>query len=366
MLYAVVVAPGAAQAPAGLSLQQIASGLTLPVYVTAPPGDGRRLMVVEQGGAVRVLRDGQLLPEPFLTLTENFRSGGERGLLSIAFAPDYETTRLLYAYYTDAEGDIRVDQFRRAADSRDRAEPGYRRAVIEVLHREAGNHNGGQVSFGPDGLLYLGTGDGGNGYDEPVRDARDLSSRLGKVLRIAPTPGGGYTVPGDNPYTGSEVWARGLRNPFRFSFDRKTGDLAIGDVGQDEFEEIDYVKRGEGRGADFGWSAFEARERFDDGAESPDHVPPVIVRQTHGEGGDCSVIGGYVLRAPKLGGLDGQYVYGDYCNPQIRIAKLEIPDAKDVRDLGIEVPQLSSFGEDADGNVYAVSQNGPIYRLEAK
>ncbi len=319
-----------------------------------------------------MVENGETTEEPFLDITDEVGSGGERGLLSVALAPDYAKSRKFYVYFTDKQGNIRIREYRRSADSPALADKASGRDVLEIDHSQFENHNGGQLQFGPDDLLYIGTGDGG-GAGNTLKTAQDKDSLLGKLLRIDPSKpesGKPYAIPEDNPFAGEqgarpEIYSLGLRNPFRFSFDKKTGDLAIGDVGQDTYEEVDYVKRGDGRGANFGWSAFEARERFDD-SEAPNAVHPVIVRRTRGEGGDCSVIGGYVVRDPKLGGLDGQYVFGDYCNPTVRIAKLEIPDAKDDRALGIEVPQLSSFGQAADGTLYAVSNNGPVFRLDPK
>jgi len=371
-------APAAAQAPAPAGLTPVGTGFSSPVYVTAPPGDGRRLMVVEQGGAVQVVRDGRQLGTPFLTLTDGFLGGGERGLLSIAFAPDYETSRLLYAYYTDTEGDIRVDELRRAAGTRDQVEPGYRRPVIEISHREAANHNGGQLQFGPDGYLYLATGDGGNGYDEPVRDARDISSLLGKLLRIDPAPGGGYTAPADNPYAGAgvagadEVWSYGLRNPFRFSFDRQTGDLLIGDVGQSKVEEIDHAPAtagaGAGRGLDFGWDecegSFQAEPKPTGTAPCPlaGDTPPVL-EKLRPDSGFCSITGGYVVRDPGLQELNGRYVYGDLCYSSLRSFTPGAP-GDDRQEAALGVTRLVSFGEDACGRLYTVEIGGTVSRVE--
>ena len=380
--WAVIVAAAAcaclaAPAPAvAQSLSPVGGAFTSPVHATAPPGDGRRVMVVEQGGAVRVVRDGVTLAEPFLTLQGNFTTGGERGLLSIAFGPDYESSRLLYAYYTDAEGDIRVDQFRRAADSRDRVEIGYRRPVIEILHREAGNHNGGTAVFGPDGFLYLATGDGGNGYDTPNRDARDPASLLGKILRIAPLPGGGYAIPAANPFAGAgdpgrdEVWSIGLRNPFRFSFDAPTGDLFVGDVGQDTIEEVNHVPfaaGGAGRGAHFGWDDCEgnlAAEPVTGTAPCPltGDVRPVLSLPQAGLGA-CSVIGGLVVRDASVPDLSGRYLYGDLCLGRLRSYAPGSP-ATDREETALAVAQVVGFGQDACGRVLVVERGGRVSRLE--
>lgn len=380
-LCAIAGSPAAAQSPQPVGLTPVGTGLQSPVHVTAPPGDDRRLMVVEQGGTVRVVRDGETLDTPFLTLSGDFLNGGERGLLSIAFAPDYQASGLLYAYYTDSEGDIRVDELKRAADSADRVDPGYRRPVIEVLHREAGNHNGGQVKFGPDGYLYLAPGDGGNGYDVPNRDARDLSSLLGKVLRIAPVSGGGYAVPADNPYFGpeapaaeqrDEIWSYGLRNPFRFSFDRLTGDLFIGDVGQSKVEEVNYAPWmpgvGAGRGLNFGWDDCEGS--FQAEPSPTGEVPCPLASDTRAvlehlrpASGFCSITGGYVVRDPGLEDLYGRYLYGDLCYPSLRSFSPAAP-AGDRAEAGLAVSSLVSLGEDACGRLYTVELGGTVSRIE--
>ena len=371
-LLALGPATAAGQSP---SLTPVGGTFSAPVYATAPPGDGRRLMVVEQGGTVRVIRDGVTLADPFLTVGTDFTTGGERGLLGLAFSPDYEQSRLLYVYLTDSEGDIRVDELRRAADSRDRVEPAYRRPVIEVPHREAGNHNGGTVVFGPDGRLYIGTGDGGNGYDQPVRDARDRSSLLGKLLRIAPTPGGGYTIPVGNPFAGAtdpgrdEVWSYGLRNPFRCSFDRLTGDLFIGDVGQSTIEEVNhapFTTGGAGRGTNFGWDDCEgnlAAEPITGTAPCQlvgDQRPAISLAQA---GGYCSVIGGVVVRDPSVAQLAGRYLYGDLCRARLRSYVPGAPET-DREEPTLAVRQLAGIGEDACGRVHAVQLGGAVSRLD--
>ena len=231
------------------------------------------------------------------------------------------------------------------------------------------NHNGGLLLFGPDGLLHVGTGDGGGAGDRhgPRGNAQDLGSLLGKLLRIDPRRSGAraYRVPPSNPFTGrsgarGEIYAYGLRNPWRFSFDRRTGDLAIGDVGQNAIEEIDFVRRGRGRGANFGWRPFEGRSRFAPGESAPGHVPPVIERR-HSSGW-CSITGGVVVRDPRLR-LFGRYLFGDFCKGRIVSARLRVPQARGIRPTSMSVRSLSSFGEDARGRVYAVSLAGPVYRL---
>ena len=340
-----------------------------PTYLTAPRGDTKRRFVVERDGRVRVVRGGRVLRQPFLDISGLVSTGGESGLLSLAFAPDYARSRRFYVYYTDKQGFITIDGFRRSAGNPDRALPGSRRTVMRVPHQRF-NHKGGQIQFGPDGHLYAAFGDGGGGGD-PDRNAQNLGRLLGKMVRIEPRPGGGYSVPADNPFRGRsgarpEVFAYGLRNPYRFSFDRRTGALTIGDVGQDAVEEIDYAparrsgNRAPRGGYNFGWSVFEGRSRYYPGT-ARGHLRPVI---DHGRGeGFCSIIGGYVIRDRSLGrGWYGRYLYGDFCQPTLRLARLRKGTAPSRR-TRLEVPELVSFGEDGRGRVYAVSLSGPVYRI---
>ena len=264
---------------------------------------------------------------------------------------------------------MRIEELQASAGNPDRADRRTRRLVLRVGHRRFPNHNGGQLQFGPDGLLYAGFGDGG-GVGDPHRHGQDLGTLLGKIVRIDPRPSGGrpYGIPPGNPFrhrhgARSEIYAYGLRNPWRFSFDRSTGDLTVGDVGQDEVEEIDFVPRGAGRGANFGWSRFEGRRRFRRGP-SRGLVKPVIQR-FHSRG-NCSITGGYVVRDRSLHSLYGRYVYGDFCNPRLRSARLHRPLAHDDRGAGLKVRELSSFGEDGRGRIYAVSLRGRVYRLAAR
>jgi glucose/arabinose dehydrogenase len=362
-------APEATATPAaarGVRLRKVGD-FEAPVYVTSPPGDRARQFVVEQGGRVMVVRDGRTLGTPFLDVSDQVTSGGEQGLLSIAFAPDYATSGLFYVYFTDDSGDQRIVEYRRR--DADRADPGSARLVMRMPDDES-NHNGGLLLFGPDDLLYVGTGDGGGGGDQHGRrgNAQDLGSLLGKLLRIDPRAGGGraYQVPGSNPFVGrdgarGEVYSYGLRNPWRFSFDRRTGDLTIGDVGQNAWEEISFVRRGKGRGANFGWRPFEGRSRYAPGESAPGHVRPVIVR-SHGAG-NCSITGGVVVRDRALAGLRGRYVFADFCKGRVESARLSPGRARGVRRTSLQVANLSSFGEDAQGRVYITSLNGPVYRI---
>jgi glucose/arabinose dehydrogenase len=361
----------AAAAATGVRLVKVGS-FDSPVYVTSPPGDRRRLFVVEQGGVIRVIRGGNVLPSPFLNISSSVTSGGEQGLLSMAFAPDYATSGRFYVYYTDKQAKERVVEYRRA--SADRANAGSARLVMRMDDPEA-NHNGGLLVFGPDKLLYIGTGDGGGANDQHGTrgNAQNLGSPLGKLLRIDPRASGGqaYSVPSSNPFASRqgarpEIYAYGLRNPWRFSFDRTTGDLVIGDVGQNAVEEIDFVRRGDGSGVNWGWRPLEGTRRNFPDETAPGARAPVI-EHTHAEG-FCSITGGYIVRDPKLPALRGRYVYGDYCEGHIRSARLRVGErttGKPVSGLP-KVSSLSSFGQDASGRVYAVSLEGPVYRLASK
>jgi glucose/arabinose dehydrogenase len=357
--------PATGDGKGGVGLEEIGS-FASPLYVAQPPGVRDAIYVVEQGGRiVRVAADGTAAT--FLDISGEISSGGERGLLSTAFAPDFRRSGLLYVDFTDPDGNTRVVEYR-SSDGRS-VDSSSRRELLRI-DQPFSNHNGGLLQFGPDDLLYIATGDGGSA-DDPQRNALNLDSLLGKLLRIDPRPTAGraYGVPPGNPFADGggrgEIYAYGLRNPWRYSFDRETGALAIGDVGQNSREEVDLVGRGEGNGASFGWSAFEADQRFNTDQPAGGAVPPVLSYAT--SGGNCSVTGGYVVRDPRLGSLFGRYLYGDFCGGQLRSFPA-LPDepASDDRELGLEVPQLSSFGEDNAGRIYATSLDGPVYRLDPR
>jgi glucose/arabinose dehydrogenase len=338
-----------------------------PLYVTQPPGDDHDLFVVERTGRVEVVRDGEPVSRPFLDLGDAITSSGdEQGLLSIAFAPDYAKSGLLYVDYIDKAGNTRVVEYRRSPSDPLVADPGSARDVLEV-DQPYPNHNGGLLLFGPDDQLYVGLGDGGSEGD-PNRTGQNLSILLGKVLRIDPRASGKqpYSVPSSNPFVDRsgarpEIYSYGLRNPWRFSFDSATGALAIGDVGQSAWEEVDLVARGKGLGANFGWSAYEGFDRFNGDQQAPNAVPPVFV-YSHDAG--CSITGGYVVRDRTLPSLYGRYLYGDFCAGQLRsFTATPGRRATDDRALGLQVPSLSSFGTDDAGHIYATSLRGPVYRL---
>jgi glucose/arabinose dehydrogenase len=353
-------AGGAGRKGGGVKLVRIGE-FDQPTHVAQAPGTDD-LYVVEREGRLRIVRSGEVLDEPALEISDQVVAEGEQGLLSVAFAPDFQRSRRLYLYFTGNDQDQHVVEYRARDDGT--VDEGSAR---ELLHMDdfASNHNGGLLLFGPDGYLYIGTGDGGRADDQ--RNGQDLGSLLAKLLRIDPLASGGrpYSVPPDNPFVGRagarpEVCDFGLRNPWRFSFDRRTGALLIADVGQSSQEEIDYRRAGEVCGNNFGWSVYEGTERFDSDQRAPGAIPPIL---SYGRDRGCSVTGGYVVRDPSLPQLEGRYVYGDYCDSELRSFVPALTGARNDRRLGLQVESLVSFGEDADGRIYAVSLSGPVYRL---
>jgi glucose/arabinose dehydrogenase len=337
-----------------------------PVGVTGAPGDPSRVFVVQRSGQVMLLLNGHVQARPFLDITNLVYSQGsdEQGLLGLAFPSNYASSGLFYVDYTTAGNDIRVVQYQRSPSDANLANPASARLVMAIDHHLYTNHNGGQLAFGPDGDLYIGVGDGGS-EDDPENNGQNTDTLLGKILRIDPSPSGGYTVPPSNPFVGqsgkrAEIWAYGLRNPWRFSFDRTTGALIIGDVGQNLQEEVDFAPAGTGAGANYGWSIWEGDRRNKPG-NAPHAVFPVLIARH--SSGYCAIIGGYVVRDRSLPSLYGRYLFGDYCRPQIESVKLSRGNATDLHATGLNVSATSSFGEDARGHIYIASLNGPVYRI---
>ena len=356
----------AAPAAAAPELEPVAS-FAAPTFVTSPPGDPR-LFVTERAGLVRIVgKDGVVKPAPFLDISSLTTTIGERGLFSIAFPPDYTASGLAYVFVTGADGSLQIREFRRSPTDPNRAEPGAGRLVFSQPH-PLSNHNGGQVQFGADGLLYAGFGDGG-GTRDPDQNGQSLDTLLGKLIRIDPrqTAGGApYAIPPGNPIAGAtlgrdEIWAYGLRNPYRFSFDRQTGDLWIGDVGQDNREEVDRATAGVG-GQNYGWRCYEGTiptPMVPTPCEATGHVPPLFELDQVADG-VCSITGGYVVRDPGLPTLSGRYLYGDLCVPEIQSATT---DGEPGTGTGMSVSSLVSFGQDACGRLYTVSLSGPVSRI---
>jgi len=356
-------APGTTAGAQGLEsvsvkLTEIAR-LTQPVALAVRAGDAA-IYVVEKGGRVRAVRSGALDPTPVLDLTGRVSTGGEQGLLGLAFSPDGGK---LYVNFTNPDGDTRVVEYAFAGG---RADPSTARELLAVDQPYA-NHNGGNLVFGPDGRLWIGLGDGGSGND-PQNRAQNLGVLLGKMLRIDPAPSAGlpYTIPPDNPFVGrdgarAEIWSSGLRNPWRYSFDKATGDLWIGDVGQNAVEEIDFAASSSRGGENWGWPALEGT-RANRGSPPAGAVPPILDYDQ--SVGGCSVVGGYVYRGQAIPGLTGAYVFGDYCQGELRAIRQSGGRVTEEADLGRGVDGLSSFGQDAAGELYALSLGGSVFRID--
>jgi glucose/arabinose dehydrogenase len=342
--------------------------------VAGPPDGTGRLFVVEQGGRIRIVRDGRLVDAPFLDISGRLSTGGERGLLGLAFPPGFGSIRSdFFVNYTDRDGNTNISAFTVRPGQPDAADPSSERVVLHV-DQPYPNHNGGILAFGPDGMLYAGLGDGGSGGD-PHGNGQSLGTLLGKILRIdvspsAGTGGAAYAVPPDNPSVGRsgarpEIWSYGLRNPWRFSFDRATGDLWIGDVGQGAWEEVDLARHadGGGRGLDFGWNRMEGNHCYPPGSScNRSGLVPPVAEYGHDQG--CAVVGGYVDRAPDAGPLAGVYLFSDNCSGRV----WGIASGRD----GVQQPvvlddggrAISSFGEDADGRLYVTDlASGDLLRV---
>ncbi len=362
---AVTHPPAGAQAAArNVRLVQVGS-FSQPVSVTGAPGDPSRVFVVQRTGQVMLLLNGHAQARPFLDISGLVNAqGGEQGLLGLGLAPDYARSGLFYVDYTIAGNDIRVAQYHRSATNANLADSAGAHVLLTIDHHRYTNHNGGELAFGPDGNLYIGVGDGGSEGD-PEGNGQNTDTLLAKVLRIDPSPGGGYTAPPTNPFVGhpgkrAEIWAYGLRNPWRFSFDRSTGALIIGDVGQDLQEEIDFAPAGTPGGTNYGWSVWEGDRRNKPG-NAPHAVFPVLIAPH--SSGYCAIIGGYVVRDRSLPGLYGRYLFGDNCRAQIESVKLSRGHAAHLHATGLNVSGTSSFGEDARGRIYITSLDGPVYRI---
>jgi len=341
-----------------------------PDYVASPPGDPTRLFVVEQAGVIRVIDNGTLEPTPFLDISDEVQEANETGLLGLAFAPDYATSGLFYVMFNrhEGNGNLYLEEFHRSVNDPDQADPYSARVVLRIV-KPWENHNAGMLQFGPDGSLYIAVGDGDSGVlNPPGAFAQTLDDLLGNILRIDPAQSGDqpYTVPDSNPFVGvaggqPEIWAYGLRNPWRFWVDSATGDLYLGDVGEGNQEEIDYEPAGKG-GFNFGWPCFEGTEVFDPTATSPGAVAPLL-SLPHSPS-VCAVIGGVVLHDPRLPSLDGFFLYSDLCGGEIKALHVEDGALAANDDLNLNVPGADSFGMDSLGRAYVVSVNGPIYRID--
>ena len=362
-----------ASPPPALKLTPVVTGLSKPIFVTGAPGDSTRLNVVEQTGQVRIVKDGALLNEPFLSTVGVSSSGSgvgsERGLLGLAFHPGYQQNGRLFIYYTaSANGAITIREYARSAANPDIASAQPVATLIQIsdgLHAW-GNHNGGMLAFGPDGYLYIGVGDGG-GAGDPNGHGQDLSTKLGKILRVdvdnhpAPPPG---NLPGGDP----AIWDYGIRNPWRFSFDRCTGDLYIGDVGQGTSEEVNVEPAGQGH-RNYGWNIMEGTGCFGGGNCNMNGLTLPVAEYSHAD--DCSITGGYVYRGVDIPNLVGTYFYGDYCSNRVRTLVWQNGNLVSQGELTADLQStnlsgISSFGQDARGELYIADISGTVYRIEAE
>ena len=346
----------------GIRLVEVAGGLDHPLFLTSPPSDPR-LFVVEQTGKIRIIQNGNLLPAPFLDVTSLITSGGERGLLSMAFHPRYATNGFFYVYYTDRNGDTRVMRYHVSGDP-NVADPASATVVLEVPQPFA-NHNGGLLLFGPDGKLYVGLGDGGGGGD-PQGNGQNLAALLGKILRIDVDGAQPYAIPADNPFAGQvgrrgEIWIYGVRNPWRFSFDAPSGLLYVADVGQNAWEEVNVVSARTG-GLNFGWNLMEGMHCYNASTCSQQGLTLPVAEYGHGDG--CSITGGHVYRGNALPAIRGHYFYSDYCNGWLRSFRWDGAQAADPRqwDVG-NIGNVSSFGEDSSRELYITTAGGRVLRF---
>jgi len=351
--------------------QRIAQGLSSPVGVYAPPGDTSRIFIVEKTGTIRIYKGGALVTQPFFTQT-GLSNGSEQGLLGLAFHPQYATNGKFYVYYTDTGGDIHIVEY--LVSSNPDSASSASRPILTIPHPGQTNHNGGQIAFGPDGFLYIGTGDGGGGGD-PDGNGQNQNALLGKMLRIDVDHGSPYAIPASNPFAGQtgkkeEIWSYGLRNPWRFSFDRANGDIYIGDVGQGNWEEVDYEPNATG-GRNYGWNRMEGTHCYPPNSACSQTGITLPVSEYDHSSGNCSITGGYVYRGSQLTELQGTYFYGDYCSGMILSLKIVGGTATEPLDwtaslrtaAGGAMTGLSSFGQDGAGELYMVILGGEVYKL---
>jgi glucose/arabinose dehydrogenase len=344
----------------------VVSGLASPLDLQAAPADRTRLFVAEQAGRIRIVRGGALVQAPFLDIAARISSGGERGLLGLAFHPRFADNGRFFVNYTDPAGDTHIAEFRGGGDAADAASE----RTLLVVRQPFANHNGGGLAFGNDGFLYIGLGDGGSAGD-PQRNAQNLATPLGKLLRIDVDSGSPFGIPAGNPFVGTPgtlpaIWAYGLRNPWRFAFDRATGDLYIGDVGQAAVEEVDVGLAARRGGENYGWNVTEGSRCFSpaSGCSTAGITLPVL-EYSHAEG--CSITGGPVYRGCRMPGYAGTYFYADYCSAFIRSFRLVDGRVSEPRDwtsaLGRGISRVQSFGVDADGEIYILDADGELYAI---
>ena len=363
----------ARQAPSVPSgLETVATGLDFPLYLTTTPGNDNRLFIVEKSGLIRIIKNGTLLETPFLDIHRLVSTGGEQGLLGLAFDPGYATNGRFYVSYTDTSGDSKIVRYS-VSGNPDIAQTAPDRVLL-TIDQPFANHNGGNIVFGPDGYLYIGMGDGGSGND-PHGNGQDKTDLLGSLLRIDVHPQDDYTIPGDNPFISQpsarpELWDIGLRNPWRFSFDRKTGDLYIADVGQNAREEINVAPsaQGRGKGINYGWNIMEGTictPGVNTNCNKTGLTLPVLDYDHSND--NCSVTGGYVYRGSAIPGIQGTYFYADYCAGWVKSFVYRNGLATDHKEWKALSPggNITSFGEDSQDELYILTSQGGVYRIIA-
>ena len=361
----------AATAPLALALQEVASGLDAPIFLTAPPGDSR-LFILERPGRIRVLQNGNLLTTPFLDISPLTTTSGERGLLSLAFHPQYASNGYFFIYYTNLAGDIVIERRQVSAGNANVADPLSALTILTIPHPTFSNHYGGLLSFGPDGYLTAGTGDGGSAGDPPG-NAQNTNVLLGKLLRLdvnASTVAQPYAIPPGNPFATAggrpEIWAYGLRNPWRYAFDVPAQLLYIADVGQANWEEVDVRPVGQA-GNNYGWNIMEGLHCYNSASCNQAGLVLPAIEYGHDTAGGCSITGGYVYRGTALPELTGQYLYSDYCSGWLKSFSVSNGSASNVKDWGISnVGNILSFGQDAQNELYMLSGTGKVYRIVRK
>lgn len=356
-----------------IKTQLVANGLSHPLFVVAPRGDVSRIFIVEKTGRVRIVKWGTLLPTPFLDLSAKVSTGSEQGLLGLAFHPGYASNGRFFVDYTDPAGNTVVSQFRVSATA-DVADALSESVILQVTQPYA-NHNGGDVVFGPDGYLYIGMGDGGS-VGDPQGNGQNGNVLLGKLLRIDVDSAAPYAIPASNPFVGvanfrGEIWALGLRNPWRYSFDRQSGDLYIGDVGQDRYEEVDYQPYPNAGGQNYGWNIVEGNGHCYKPAAGCDQTGLTLPVLDYDHSQGCAITGGYVYRGCALPDLRGTYFYADFCSAFIRTFQIVSGVPTNLKDRtvdlapggGLSIRSIASFGEDARGELYICDLAGEVYKI---
>jgi len=352
-----------------LRLQQVATGLVAPLFLTAPLADSR-LFVVERAGRVRLIKNGSVLPTPVLDISSRVSTLDERGLLSLAFDPQFAGNGFLYVNFTDPTGDVAVERFQISAVNPDVADPASSLRILTIAHRTFSNHNGGQLAFGPDGFLYLSAGDGG-GAGDPSGNAQNLDTLLGKLLRLDVANASSaqpYAIPPSNPFAGQsgrrpEIWAYGLRNPWRYAFDATRQLLYIADVGENQREEVDAAPT-TAAGLNYGWNLMEGTLCFAFVPCAPQGLTPPVLEYRHGAGGGCAIVGGFVYRGAAMPELQGRFFYSDFCSGWLRSFRYGGGQAVEQIDWNItSVGRIYSFGEDAAGELYMLTTADVIYKI---